>query len=283
MKYQLGGEGAGDTFPSSCAAASVVGLVGRVLETGATVQTGAALLDPADSSRTRDCRMDGGAGLELSGRALSDCTPNFGICFLPCFSWALQKQRRMSSLLLSGTMVLLSQIHPAGSSDARGCAQPQCYCWDWSWDGCTAGVPTSLCPAPGKSQEKGAWMQPDLARMGSHPPLTLCPSCLCRCAGSLPPRLVLRAGSPVSSAECRVSAPILLCWLGTTSTFTLSFPHCHSRGLQQLRVSGHSSAHTQSPVALLSPEGDVRATIHLNTFPRALGQDGKAPSQREVL
>lgn len=33
----------------------------------------------------------------------------------------------------------------------------------------------------------------------------LLPTCLCRCAGSLPPRLLLRAGSPVSSAEYCVS------------------------------------------------------------------------------
>lgn len=53
--------------------------------------------------------------------------------------------------------------------------------------------------------------------------------------------------------ECHCPAPILLCWLGTTSTFTLSFPHCHSWGLQQLRMSGHLSADTLSPVALLAP------------------------------
>lgn len=201
MKYQHGGESAGGTFSSPCAAAGAV-------ETSATIQTRAALLDRADSSGTRNCRMD---GLDVSGRALSACTPNFGISYFPpCFKWALQELRRMSPLLLSGTMVLLSQLHPAGSSNAKGCAQPQCSCWNWSWDDCTAGVPISLHPVPGESQEKGAQRQPALTKGSSHPPLTLCPPCLCRCAGSLPPRLVLRAGSPVSSAECRVSATVLL-------------------------------------------------------------------------
>lgn len=42
------------------------------------------------------------------------------------------------------------------------------------------------------------------------PPTQPWPHVPCRCAGSLPPRLVLRAGSPVSSAECHVSATSLL-------------------------------------------------------------------------
>lgn len=167
----------------------------------------------------------------------------------------------MSPLLLSGTTVLLSQLHPAGSSDAGGCAQPQCYCWNWSWDDYTAGVPISLHPVPGESQERGAQRQPVLTKVSSHPPLTSCPPCLCRCAGSLPPRLVLRAGSPVSSAECRVSATVLL------PSFCLAGNHLHL--YPELppvsSSSGCVATSQQTPevhLPSLSPERDVHATIH---------------------
>lgn len=192
----------------------------------------------------------------------------------------------MSSLLLRGTTVLLSQLHPAGSSDAGGCAQPQCYCWNWSWDGCTAGVPTSLRPVPGNSQEKGAQTRPDLARVGSHPLLTLCPPCLCRCAGSLPPRLVLRAGSPVSSAECRVSATVPLpscAGCGPPPPLPWASP---SVTPEVSSSSGWVATFQQTPkvqLLSLSPEGNVPATTHPSIFPHVLGQEGKAPCQRGVL
>ena len=63
---------------------------------------------------------------------------------------------------------------------------------------------SALCPGKaGKAESRSSRLSPGWV---ATTPLTPCPSCLCRCAGSLPPRLVLRAGSPVSSAECRVSA-----------------------------------------------------------------------------
>ncbi|OPJ89866.1 hypothetical protein AV530_020178 [Patagioenas fasciata monilis] len=52
--------------------------------------------------------------------------------------------------------------------------------------------------------------------------------CMPRCAGSLPPRLVLRAGSPVSSAECWVSAR----WLEKTKNQTHPTTS-HKRGFLQ--------------------------------------------------
>lgn len=191
----------------------------------------------------------------------------------------------MSSLLPSGTVVLLSQLHPAGSSDAGGCAQPQCCCWNWSQDGCTAGVPTSLRPVPGKSQEKGGQTQPDLARVGSHSPLTLRPPCLCRCAGSLPPRLVLRAGSPVSSAECRVSATVPHPCVPAGGHLHLypGLPHCHSWGLQQLRVGGHLSADTPSPAAILVPRRECPCHDSPQHFPTCPGAEGKGTMPEGVV
>lgn len=77
---------------------------------------------------------------------------------------------------------------------------------------------------------------------------SLLPPCLSRCAGSLPPRLLLRAGSPVSSAEYYVST--------------------RSERAQQPPVRGapsHPGPHPQSPRGGAAPgagspavEGEVR-------------------------
>lgn len=109
------------------------------------------------------------------------------------------------------TAVLLSWLIPAASSDAGGCAQPQPVLLSELELGrlyCFIPLPSVLCPGKaGKGEPRGSQLLPGWV---ATTPLTLCPSCLCRCAGSLLPRLVLRAGSPVSSAECRVSAASLL-------------------------------------------------------------------------
>lgn len=107
-----------------------------------------------------------------------------------------------------------------------------------------------------------------------------------RCAGSLPPRLVLRAGSPVSSAECRVSAavPLPSCarW-GPPPPLPWASPSV-TPGVSS--SSEWVATFQQTPkvqLLSLSPEGDVPATTHPSIFPHVLGQEGKAPCQRGVL
>lgn len=80
-----------------------------------------------------------------------------------------------------------SQLGPA----AGVCAQPQLLLLATPELGWPHRVRFELC-VPGEG-----W--------GAAGPLSPSAPCLCRCAGSPPPRLVLRAGSPVSSAECWVS------------------------------------------------------------------------------
>lgn len=70
---------------------------------------------------------------------------------------------------------------------------------DWwgawkNWEGCYAMVVTVALAG---QNAMGRWSQ----EMG----FTSFSQCLCRCAGSLPQRLLLRAGNPVSSAELYVS------------------------------------------------------------------------------
>lgn len=81
---------------------------------------------------------------------------------------------------------------------------------DWwgawkDWEGCYAMmVPGTLAG----QNAMGRW---------SQEMFTFFSQCLCRCAGSLPQRLLLRAGNPVSSAELYVSnwvQPPLNGWMG---------------------------------------------------------------------
>lgn len=129
---------------------------------------------------------------------------------------------------------MFSTLFPVGFAGAKkdeltpqwdhGAAVPAPSCWKQRCQGlCSASMlllglePRWLYCWCSNLPLPRAWEKPgkgslDAARpcqSGQPPPLTLCPPCLLRCAGSLPPRLVLRAGSPVSSAECRVSATVL--------------------------------------------------------------------------
>lgn len=72
--------------------------------------------------------------------------------------------------------------------------------------------------------------------------------------------------------ECHCPAPILLCCLATTPTFTPSFPHCHSWGLWQLRRSGHFSADTRSPVAFFVPRRVCPCHDSPRHFPMSWGR-----------
>jgi len=263
------------------------------LQRGATTPTRAAgwqpWLHPAESSGTgdlgtvrpmrryRQSTERPRAGSESCLVLASDISP------LPSQAGFAGIERGRAHLLLGET--------PARSCRRQQC-QGRCCCPNEHWDGHAGCVLPPLRPVPGEGWGGEAWRRSALPGQVATAPLTLCPSCLCRCAGSLPPRLVLRAGSPVSSAECRVSAasPLPSSCAGVVGWGPPppppSAPPAPRSGSPAAR-GGHpdpvpalprplSGWHRRSGHPPCPQEGDISATVRPTAFRNTPGQDGQA-------